>query len=135
MGTYTDLLKLKPIQKQSEMPAGEVVLADFSPPDQNTQGNQAERTTVHLPPDPVAAKEASSVETERTEIRTIFRSEKRTVGLPVKRRTKRYSFEFYEDQIFRLKLLKRDAEDRGENVSLSDIAREALDRYLQLKKK
>jgi hypothetical protein len=70
---------------------------------------------------------------ERTEIRTEDRSEKRTDHLPVKRLTKRYSFEFYDDQIVQLKRLKRDAEDRGENLTLSDMAREAFDQYLNRK--
>src|SRR5258708_7025648 len=39
----------------------------------------------------------------RTEKRTEVRSEKRSVPLPFKRRTKRYSFEFYEDQVFTVK--------------------------------
>jgi hypothetical protein len=47
---------------------------------------------------------------ERTEIRTELRSENRSVVLPLKRRTKRYSFEFYEDQLVRLKQLKIKAE-------------------------
>ena len=72
-------------------------------------------------------------QTERTEFRTEKRSENRTVTLPVQRRTKRYSFEFYEDQILAIKKLKYDAEMAGIRVSLSDFAREALDVYLQEK--
>jgi hypothetical protein len=64
---------------------------------------------------------------ERTEIRT----EERTGQLPIKRLSRRYSFEFYDDQITALKRLKHDAEMRGEKVSLSDMARQALDEYLQ----
>ena len=68
--------------------------------------------------------------TERTEIRSEKRAEFRTEALPIRRRTKRYSFEFYDDQIVRLKRLKREAEDRGENLTLSDMVRAALDEYL-----
>jgi hypothetical protein len=69
--------------------------------------------------------------TERNSERTVFRTEKRTVDLPTKRRTKRYSFEFYEDQITKLKTLKYQSEMAGENLKLSDMAREALDQYLK----
>lgn len=39
--------------------------------------------------------------TERSEKRTDYRTEKRSDDFPVKRRTKRYSFEFYEDQLIK----------------------------------
>lgn len=68
---------------------------------------------------------------ERTEIRPELRSENRSVALPLKRRTKRYSFEFYEDQLVRLKQLKIKAEMEGESLSLSDMARMAFDDYLK----
>ena len=58
------------------------------------------------------------------------RTEKRTVDVPTKRLTKRYSFEFYEDQITRLKQMKYQAEVRGESTTLSAIVRHALDLYL-----
>ncbi|MCB9437283.1 MAG: hypothetical protein H6673_09885 [Anaerolineales bacterium] len=59
-----------------------------------------------------------------------MRSENRTV-LPARRLSRRYSFEFYDDQIQTLKRLKFEAESQGQRLSLSDIVREALDRYLQ----
>lgn len=68
--------------------------------------------------------------TERSENRSEIRSEIRTVNLPLKRRTKRYSFEFYDDQIDRLKELKVKAEGDGESLSLSEMVRAALDEYL-----
>lgn len=68
---------------------------------------------------------------ERFSVRSEFRSEKRTVALPVKRRTTRYSFEFYDDQILALKRLKYEAEMAGTKVNLSDFAREAFDLYLK----
>lgn len=92
-------------------------------------------------PPPTDTKKTKSVtqsgkskKTERTENRTEFRTENRSVSqheLPVKRRTKRYSFEFYDDQLMKLKQLKHQAEMRGERVSLSDMAREAMDQYLR----
>ncbi len=68
---------------------------------------------------------------ERTEFRTEYRSENAPALFPRKRRTTRYSFEFYEDQILTLKEVKHRAEMSGEKVTLSDIAREALDQYLK----
>jgi hypothetical protein len=82
--------------------------------------------------DPIPAPQLQAAETTSPD-RTEIRSEKRTVQLPIKRKTKRYSFEFYDDQIFKLKQLKRDAEDEGELLTLSDMAREALDLYLKSK--
>lgn len=73
-------------------------------------------------PDPPAAQ-----------IRTEKRSKKRTPKLPVKRITKRYSFEFYEDQLIKIKQLVRDAEDRGDRITQSVIVRAALDLYLKNK--
>ena len=66
---------------------------------------------------------------ERPQIRTENRSDQRTVRLPIKRRTKRYSFEFYEDQITRIKKIKIETELDGESISLSEIVRQALDHY------
>lgn len=68
--------------------------------------------------------------TERKTVRKTERSENRTANLPLKRRTKRYSFEFYDDQIDRLKELKVKAEGDGERLSLSEMVRAALDEYL-----
>lgn len=69
--------------------------------------------------------------TERTSDRTEIRTEKRSVELPTKRLSRRYSFEFYDDQLTKLKRLKHEAEMGGEKVSLSDMVRQALDEYLE----
>jgi hypothetical protein len=78
-------------------------------------------------------------DTERTEKRTEqrpeIRSEKRTVRLPIKRSTKRYSFEFYEDQLAEIKRIKIETEMNGENISMSQIVREALDHYFETVRK
>lgn len=81
-------------------------------------------------PDTPRPVEPNGSPSERPEFRTEKRPEMRTTPLPIKRRTKRYSFEFYEDQLVKLKQLKRQAEDRGESLTLSDMARAALDVYL-----
>lgn len=91
----------------------------------NNAGENSERTVERNP--------------EQTNERTVFRSETRTTErahdrtetLPFKRRTKRYSFEFYEDQLFQLKRLKYESELSGKNASLSEFVRHALDLYLQ----
>jgi hypothetical protein len=91
----------------------------FTPPSSVTVSRVAGSENVFPPP------------SERNSERTLFRSENRTVDLPIKRRTKRYSFEFYEDQLTKLKKLKYQADISGESLSLSDMVRQALDRYLQ----
>ncbi len=68
---------------------------------------------------------------ERSEIRTEERTENRSDVLPVKRRTRRYSFEFYDDQLTRLKRLKYRVEMSGENITLSVMVRQAVDQYLK----
>lgn len=92
--------------------------------------SERETTSPTEMPMPRETERKSVRKYERTEVRT----ENRTASLPIKRSTKRYSFEFYADQITTLKQLKRQAEDRGENLTLSDIAREALDDYLKDRK-
>jgi hypothetical protein len=79
---------------------------------------------LHGTPDPTPPTERFS---ERNSERTAIRTE----SLPLKRRTKRYSFEFYDDQLSKLKRLKMQAEMRGEQLTLSDMAREAFDTYLK----
>jgi hypothetical protein len=79
-----------------------------------------------------AAKPTATIfETERISERNSARTEKRTPSLPKKRRTTRYSFEFYDDQIVKIKRLKFEAEQTGQKITLSDIARQALDDYLK----
>jgi hypothetical protein len=80
---------------------------------------------------PVREEQAIFSQSERNTERTEIRSEKRTVELPTKRRTTRYSFEFYEDQLMRLKQLKYQAEVEGKKVFLSDFVREAVELYLK----
>lgn len=115
MGTYSNLFKQTSAQAVKTPPASPSAAASkrvlYPKPARET-----------IPPERFS---------ERTEKRTEKRSELPT--LPIKRRTKRYSFEFYEDQLTRLKQLKRAAEDRGDSLSLSDMAREAFDLYLQQK--
>ncbi|MCC6613386.1 MAG: hypothetical protein IT320_07905 [Anaerolineae bacterium] len=107
MGTYSSLLQPKPVPKDKPV----------EPPQASSSAPESERNS------------------ERTVIRSEVRTDERTMEmLPVRRRTRRYSFEFYDDQIFALKKLKRAAEDRGEQLTLSDMARAAFDLYLQSKR-
>ena len=76
----------------------------------------------------------SEIRTEnRTEEHAEIRSELRTVSLPIKRRTKRYSFEFYDDQIQQIRLIKIQTEIDGETIAMSEIVRQAVDQYLNKK--
>jgi hypothetical protein len=79
----------------------------------------------------LASENITPPETERFSERTEFRTEIRTPLKLRKRRTTRYSFEFYEDQLLKLKQLKYESELAGEKVTLSELAREALDEYLK----
>ena len=122
MGTYSDLLKSTPPSPRSTQQSG-------------TVGNPK---SVEVHPQNTLTEEKTPDNTEdrtnaRYSERTVFRSDKRTVALPFKRKTKRYSFEFYEDQLTRLKRIKINAELSGESIALSEIVRTALDEYLQNK--
>ncbi len=89
---------------------------------------------VPIKPKLTSNEPTNTTTTERFSVRKSVRSKNRSVGLPIKRRTKRYSFEFYEDQLIKLKQLKITAEMRGEQLSLSEMVRSALDNYLRDKK-
>ena len=107
---------LKADQILSELKAGSVFFREQSPKPVEGEKSSGDEKTERV--------------TDRTEFRTDQRTEIRTVELPIKRRTKRYSFEFYEDQIAELKKMKIEAEMEGESLTLSDIARSAFDLYL-----
>jgi hypothetical protein len=66
----------------------------------------------------------------RTENRTEEHPELRSIKLPIKRRTKRYGFEFYDDQIQQIRMIKIQTEMKGESIAMSEIVRQALDQYL-----
>ena len=112
MGTYSDLMKSKPSVS----------------PEPNAQAENASSLGTE-DSDPV--KVFPSTETERFSERKTERPELRSSTLPYKRRTKRYSFEFYDDQILAIKRLVYEANLSGENISQSDIVRTAVDEYLQ----
>ena len=114
-----DLSGLPPIQKPTPLPNLPVEVVIPPPQARPESSPETERNSVR--------------NNERTEKRSENRSELRTKNrtvLPVKRQTKRYSFEFYVDQLARLKRLKHRVEDEGDNISLSDIVRQAVDNYL-----
>lgn len=74
----------------------------------------------------------SEIRTEnRTEEHPENRSEFHSIKLPIKRQTKRYSFEFYDDQIQQIRMIKIQTEMKGESIAMSEIVRQALDRYLK----
>jgi hypothetical protein len=117
-GTYSNLLNSKPFS-----PSGD-------PLDHQTGGSSQATQPVPTFAQPEAQAIATRTD-ERNSERTIFRAENRTVGLPLRRPTKRHSFEFYEDQLLRIRKLKMQAEMAGDMISQSEIVRAALDAYLQ----
>ena len=84
---------------------------------------------------PIINKTTENRSEIRPEIRTENRSEKRPVCLPIKRRTKRNSFEFYEDQLDEIKKIKIETELDGASISQSEIVREAIDFYFKTVRK
>ena len=69
-------------------------------------------------------------ESERINERKTERVTER-LSLPIKRKARRQSFEIYDDQMTILKQMKREAEDKGENLPTSVLVREAIDLYLK----
>jgi len=79
----------------------------------------------------IVSPDHSEIRTEnRTEEYPENRSEFHSIKLPIKRRTKRYSFEFYDDQIQQIRMIKIRTEMNGESIAMSEIVRQALDKYL-----
>lgn len=109
-------IKAKPEQQPPPTPAKE--LAQSSPATENISSGERTQNRPEEHPE------------IRSEFRTEDRAPARPLALPIKRRTKRYSFEFYEDQLVKLKQLKIQAELAGQGLSLSDMVRTAMDDYL-----
>lgn len=88
--------------------------------------------TTSTPPAPASNPDNRDSErpNERTVARTNARPEEQYPPLS-HRRTKRYSFEFYDDQLVALKKLRFEAEMRGENIPMSEMVRQAVDDYLK----
>lgn len=138
MGTYSQLVQLSQSPTTPPEPTKPEVVSPPPDPTPTLPANPMNEKAsvveaVSLPQSSIPDSPVLADPTERTEFRTEKRSENRTVILPYKRPTRRYSFEFYEDQLRVLKKLKYEAEMVGERVNLSDFAREALDQYLKTK--
>ena len=69
--------------------------------------------------------------TERKSVRKTERKTERFLTSPAKRPARRQSFEIYDDQMIKLKQLKREAEDEGKILPVSVVVREALDEYFK----
>lgn len=111
MGTYSDLLKSKP-------------------PVTSEPNSKTENSSVSSEPENIQEKTLTQT-TERFSERKSERPEPSLSPFPYKRRTKRYSFEFYDDQILAIKRLVYEANISGESISQSDIVRAAIDQYLK----
>lgn len=96
------------------------------------EGQQATPQPVTPQPQTKDASSRRSPErpNERTTERTPASSNARTPERLPRRRVRRYSFEFYEDQIGRVKRMALEDQLRGGSLNMSEIVREAVDRYL-----
>lgn len=81
------------------------------------------------------ATQVSQSPTDIPEVRTVERTTERSNGAPserpIVRDTTRYSFEFYRDQIEHLRRLSFEDRMHGGKRTMSDIVREAIDRYFE----
>jgi hypothetical protein len=93
------------------------------------QSGKQPRKQTSAPSDRTAAGKEGLRETpairppEQTSARSVVRSARRVKV--------RYAFEFYQDQIFKLKELRRNAVLNDEDFSMSEVVRNALDKYLE----
>ena len=87
------------------------------------QPSQVRSLSTDTPVSPQPLRQA----TDQLDARTPQRS---TVRTP-KRVKVRYAFQFYQDQILKLKQLRRRAVLKDEDFSMSDVVRLALDKYLE----
>lgn len=120
--------------------AGQGVDALFSQPS-TTPGTDAEAAETEIAQKPQRVKEQEPIQAEVAYERTVDTDVRTDVLLqqvppaPDKRRPERYAFQFWEDQVTRLKKLNqvlnlaKNPEDR-EEVTLSNMVREAIDDYL-----
>ncbi len=69
-------------------------------------------------------------QTEATGVQSSVRTETRTGTRLDRRTTVRYAFEFYQDQIEVLRHVSLEAKLLGDNLSMSEMVREALDEYI-----
>jgi hypothetical protein len=111
--------QLKPIQATE-------VFSQASPP------LPPRRSTASAHSDHPTDRTAEAVErTNEGTVAAVEQPNGRTDEQIAERRTQRYSFEFYTDQIEAIRKLRARRELQGERLSLSDIVRAAIDRYLQ----
>ena len=105
--------------------------APVSQPMKNEEGVSRKSVASSVPkrisPPPPAIYDTRRVSvSERPDERSIARTDGRVSG----RETVRHAFEFYQDQIYNLKEMRRKALIKGQGFSMSEIVRTALDQYL-----
>lgn len=108
----------------------------FSP---SKEGKESEILPVPQKPKKLKAEHANTRTGERANGRTPARVNVRTSKEIIhpksqnlsKREIVRHSFQFYKDQISRLKMLRAHKELLGETSNLSDLVRDAIDAYLE----
>jgi len=144
MGVYTDLEKLN---KPSSPPATFVGSSHDPKPAESAEagGDHVKKVLPphHLEPTtkPATAEMPARIRpnhpperpTGRTVVRTDGRMTDRTPGRSARRTILRHSFEVYNDQIELLRRVSLEAKLAGDELSMSEMVREALDAYLTRK--
>ena len=88
--------------------------------------------TKPVPPPSTHPPTEQQDKTYRTDGEPPVRTNART---PVRRQLTRYAFEFYQDQVEELRRLSLEEKMQGEKGSMSEMVREAIDKYLAQKKR
>ncbi len=125
MGIYDQLEKLNGASPASqatvESPvAGEA--AEMANRGQTVPPRKSKAEKSPTVPTPEQTETAGTRSSDRTETRTGTRLNRRT--------TVRYAFEFYQDQIEVLRHVSLEAKLLGDDLSMSEMVREALDDYI-----
>lgn len=126
---------------QSQPPQNPAISASVAPPERTKDLSPTsapppslEKPSKDIPDRPNARTGARA--NERTPVRENERVPERPNARTDERRPiTRYSFEFFLDQITTLKKLSLEAQMRGEKGSMSEMVRDAVDAYIEKKRK
>ena len=133
-GTTKAKVKVRPRGRQRPSKAQNVVKTTSMPTHaQKVSKHSLEKVVKKADHSPIAQKTSPQAQQRdrqpnmgvRTDGRSTVRDTER-----IRRVKARYAFEFFQDQIFKLKELRRNALIKDEQFSMSDIVRKALDEYL-----
>ena len=129
MGTYEALLKAQAQRTTQRSPRSERKKRQPAPPTTRPIDPSATRPT-KSPPDESTDRSTSRSPVPSTAQPTVPQTQP-SPARPIRRTLQRRSFEFYIDQLEALRHSSLESQLLGEGISMSEMIRTALDRYLR----